>query len=252
MLQIVLLAGGLGTRLQSVAPDTPKAIVPVAGRPFIEHQFELLRKHGLTRALLCIGHFGEKIIAHVGDGSKFGMQVSYIQEDPKSLLGTGGALVNALPEIESEFAVMYGDSYLPVDYRDFVEKSRAQNRRAVMSVYRNGGLWDSSNTRIEGDRVVFYSKKSRPGECDFIDYGLTYFRREVIESYRSHLLPLDMATIQGGLVERGEMGAWEAPVRFYEIGKPEGLAELDAYLRGHGSNDWKSTGARLPETGTSR
>ncbi len=206
MIQVVILAGGLGTRLQSVAPNTPKAIVPVAGRAFVEHQFDLLRNCGLTRVLLCIGHFGEKIIAHVGDGSRFGMNVSYVQEDPRSLLGTGGALVNALPKIESEFVVMYGDSYLPVDYRDFVSKSRAQKRRAVMSVFRNSGLWDSSNTRVEGDRVVFYSKKSRPGECDFIDYGLTFFRREVIEGYRSQPLPLDMARIQGDLVARGEMG----------------------------------------------
>ena len=231
MIQVVILAGGLGTRLKSVAPDTPKAIVPVAGRAFVEHQFDLLRACGLSRVLLCIGHFGEKIIAHVGDGSRFGMSVSYVQEDPKKLLGTGGALVNALPKIESEFVVMYGDSYLPVDYRDFVSKSRAQNRRAVMSVFRNGGLWDSSNTRIEGDRVFFYSKKSKPGECDFIDYGLTYFHRDVIESYRAEPLPLDMARIQGDLVVRGEMGAWESPVRFYEIGKPEGLAELDGLLR---------------------
>ena len=234
-MQVVILAGGLGTRLRSVAPDTPKAIVPVAGRPFVDHQLALLQMNGLTDVLLCIGHFGEKIVAHVGDGSQFGMNVSYVQEDPKSLLGTGGALVNALANIEPEFVVMYGDSYLPVDFRDFVAKSRAQNRPAVMSVFRNGGLWDSSNTRVEGDRVTFYSKKSKPGECDFIDYGLTYFRREVIESYRSLPPPLDMAKIQGDLVARGEMGAWEAPVRFYEIGKPEGLAELDEFLRGRKS-----------------
>ncbi len=252
MLQVVILAGGLGTRLKSVAPDTPKAIVSVAGRPFIDHQMALLRSNGLTNVLLCIGHFGEKIIAHVGDGSEFGMKVSYVQEDPKALLGTGGALVNALPKIESEFVVMYGDSYLPVDYRDFVAKSRAQKRPAVMSVFRNGGQWDSSNTRIKGDRVIFYSKKAKPGECDFIDYGLIYYRREVIEAYRKQKMPLDMATIQGDLVTIKQMGAWESPVRFYEIGKPEGLAELDAYLRAKNSKDWKSTDAKLPKIGKSQ
>lgn len=230
-MQVVILAGGLGTRLQSMAPDTPKALVPVAGRPFVEHQFELLRRNGLREVLLCVGHFGEKIVAHCGDGARFGLKVSYVQEDPKRLLGTGGALVNALPAIAPEFVTMYGDSYLPVDYQDFVAACRAQKRPAVMSVFRNGGQWDASNTRVEGERVTFYSKKAAPGECDFIDYGLTYFQRAVIEGYRHRPLPLDMATIQGDLVERGGMGAWEAPVRFYEIGKPEGLAELDVFLR---------------------
>lgn len=248
-MQVVILAGGLGTRLRSVAPDTPKAIVPVAGKPFMDHQLALLRANGLTDVLLCIGHFGEKIVAHVGDGSEFGMKVSYVQENPKKLLGTGGALVNALPKLEREFLVMYGDSYLPVDYQDFIAKSRAQKRAAVMSVFRNGGQWDSSNTRIKDDRVVFYSKKAKPGECDFIDYGLIYFRREVIELYRKQKMPLDMATIQGDLVTIKHMGAWESPVRFYEIGKPEGLAELDALLGKKVSRVRKSANAKVPKTG---
>lgn len=232
MMQVVILAGGLGTRLQGVAPpDTPKVLVPVAGRPFIEHQFDLLRARGLTQVLLCVGHFGEKVQAHVGDGRRFGMQVAYAPEDPRRLLGTGGALVNALPHLAPSFLVLYGDSYLPVDYTAFARWFESAGAVAAMTVFRNEGQWDASNTRIEGERVVFYSKQARPGDADYIDYGMTAFRRSVIERYAETRPPLDLAHILSDLVQRHELGAYVVTQRFYEIGKPDGWAELDAYLR---------------------
>lgn len=230
-MQAVILAGGLGTRLRAVAPDTPKVLVPVAGHAFVEHQFALLRRSGLTRVLMCIGHFGERVKAHVGDGSRFGMKVDYAEEDPDRLLGTAGALVHALPRLEGVFLVMYGDSYLPTDYAAFARWFCQGARRAAMTVFRNEGRWDASNTRIRGDRVVFYSKKAKPGEAEFIDYGLSAYRREVMERYADRAPPLDLAQVQSDLVASGEMGAFEVHERFYEVGKPEGLAELEAVLR---------------------
>lgn len=230
-MQALILAGGMGTRLRSVAPDTPKSLVPVAGKPFIEHQFDLLRRNGLTEVVLCIGHLGEHIERHVGDGARFGIRVQYSREDGGQLLGTGGALVNALPLLQEAFMTMYGDSYLPIDYRAMIRWFVESSWPAAMSVYRNREQWDKSNTRIEGDRVVFFSKTAKRHEADCIDYGLTIFRKTVIALYSDAPLPLDMAVIQAELVARGELGAYVVTQRFYEIGKPEGLAELDALLR---------------------
>lgn len=229
-MQMVILAGGLGTRLRSVAPDTPKILVPVAGRPFVEHQFALLRRSGIFRVLLCVGHLGDRVEAAVGDGSRWGIQVSYAHENPSRLLGTGGALLNAWPQLEETFLVMYGDSYLPVDYAAFAAWFSGTRYAAAMTVFRNEGRWDPSNTRIEGDRVTFYSKKAAPGEAPYIDYGLSAYRRATLEAYRSQPLPLDLAKVQRDLVEVGRLGAFEVFERFYEVGKPEGLAELDARL----------------------
>lgn len=229
-MQVVIIAGGLGTRLKAVAPDLPKALVPVAGKPFIERQFELLQKHGFADVLLCVGHFADKIEKHVGDGSRFGMRIKYSYEDPAQLLGTGGALINALPLLHDSFFTLYGDSYLPTDYRAIARAFVAGGWRALMSVYRNEGRWDKSNVRVEGERVVFYSKAAKPGEADCIDYGLSAYRKSVIQTYREVTLPLDLARVQEDLVLRGEMGAFVVPDRFYEIGKPEGLAELDQLL----------------------
>lgn len=230
-MQVVILAGGLGVRLRAVAPDVPKSLVPVAGRPFIEHQFELLRRNKLTRVLLCVGYGADQVENHVGDGVRFGMQVEYSRESRDQLLGTGGALVHALPKLEATFLVLYGDSYLPIAYREVIRWFRARSWPAAMSVYQNREQWDKSNTRIEGDRVVFYSKQAKPDEADWIDYGLSIFRKTVIERYSTAELPLDLARIQSDLVRGADLGAYVVTQRFYEIGKPEGLAELDSFLR---------------------
>jgi NDP-sugar pyrophosphorylase family protein len=208
----------------------PKALIPVAGRPFIEHQFELLAPQGLRDVVLCIGHKGDMIVDHVGDGSRWEMNVSYAQEDPDNLLGTGGALVNALDQLQDAFFVLYGDSYLPCDYRMIVQTFQAQDVPGMMTVFHNKGQWDASNVRIADQRVVYYDKDADPTTVEYIDYGLTALRREVVEAYRESEMPLDMARIQGDLVTRGVMGACEVFERFYEIGKPEGLAELEELL----------------------
>lgn len=229
-MQVVILAGGLGTRLKSVAGFLPKCLVPVAGKPFIEHQFALLAAGGMRDVLLCVGYGGDQVQAHIGEGSRWGLRVRYACEDPASLRGTGGALVNALPLLDEAFMVMYGDSYLPIDYRALALRFLSSRDEALMTVFRNEGAWDASNVRIQGDRVVFYSKSARPGEADYIDYGLSLFRRACIQAYSGALLPLDLARIQADLVQRGAMLAHVAPRRFYEIGKPEGLAELERVL----------------------
>ena len=230
-LQTVILAGGLGTRLRGLAPDTPKILVPVAGRPFAEHQFALLQRSGIRRVLLCVGHLGDRVQAALGDGARWGLELSYVREDPARLLGTGGALLNALPQLESSFLVMYGDSYLPVDYAAFARWFTGTDYEAAMTVFRNEGRWDPSNTRIEGDRVVYYSKQAPPGTAPYIDYGLSAYRRDTLVRYLDRPRPLDLAAVQGDLVQAGRLGAYEVHQRFYEIGKPEGWAELDRKLR---------------------
>ena len=228
--QVVILAGGIGSRIQSVAGGQPKALISVAGRPFIEHQFALLTRSGLQDVLLCVGHLGEQIEHHVGDGAAWGMRVQYSRESPAHLLGTGGALVNALPLLQETFMVMYGDSFLPIDYAVFARAFVASDCPAMMSVFRNAGRWDRSNTRIAGGQIMYYDKHAPAGTTDCIDYGLTAFRRETIRPYTKRTVPLDLAVILQDLVARHELAAWEAPLRFYEIGKPEGLRELETAL----------------------
>lgn len=237
-MQIVILAGGLGTRLKAVAGNLPKALVPVAGRPFIEHQLELLRKNGCDDVLLCIGYKGEMIEEYLGDGAAFGLKISYSKESSARLLGTGGALINAFPLLHDRFMVLYGDSYLPTDYSRIGRVFAARNPLALMCVYRNENRWDRSNVQIEGHAVVFYSKKVGDKQLKYIDYGLSVYKKSVIEAYLHVALPLDLAQIQEELVGRRLMEAYVVKERFYEIGQPAGLAELEKYLaRQYGKRD---------------
>ena len=229
-MQVVILSGGLGTRLKCLDFEGPKAMVPVNGAPFVDYQLQLLARQQCFEVLMCIGYLGERIQAHVGDGSSHGMRVQYVRESPDKLLGTGGALVHALPLLDDEFVVMYGDSYLPLDMRAMMGWSQKSGLKAVMSVFRNEGQWDKSNVRVSGGKVSFYSKKAESGECDSIDYGLSYFRRDLIKSYENLPPPLDLGLIQQRLASAGDLGAYLVQERFYEVGTPEGIAALEAYL----------------------
>ena len=115
-LPVAILAGGLATRLRPVTEDTPKALLDVAGKPFVVRQLEYLRQQGIVRVVLCVGYLGEQIRAVVGDGSALGLEVLYSWDGPQ-LLGTGGALRHALSALGEQFMVLYGDSYLPIDFR---------------------------------------------------------------------------------------------------------------------------------------
>jgi len=229
---VVILAGGEGTRIRHLWPDIPKALIPVNGRPFIEHQLNLLASHGFRRVLICTGYGADRVEDFVGDGSRWGMKVTYSREAEDRLLGTGGALVNALGRLEERFMVLYGDAYLPIDYARAVAAYQAQPLPAMMCVFRNRGRWDRSNAAVRDGRVVRYDKKSPDADFEYIDYGVNFFARSIIERYALRPLPLDLAVIQSDLAAAGELAAYEVHTRFYEIGSPEGLRDLERFLAG--------------------
>lgn len=229
-IQTVVLAGGLGTRMRSLWPDKPKPLIPVAGRPFVDHQLSLLASRGLHRFLFCVGYRGEEIRNYVKDGSRWGIRVEYSEEPGEQLLGTGGALVKALPLLEDRFMVLYGDAYLPIDYRDPVTAFLRQEFPAMMCVYRNQGRWDRSNAEVRDGRVVRYCKVQIGEQFEYIDYGINFFEKSVIERYSGREMPLDLAVIQSELAAAGELAAYEVTQRFYEIGSLAGLRDLEEFL----------------------
>jgi N-acetyl-alpha-D-muramate 1-phosphate uridylyltransferase len=226
-LPVAVLAGGRATRLGDVAAETPKALLEVAGAPFVEHQLGLLRSHGIKRVVMLIGHLGERIREVVGDGSRLGLEVEYA-EDPPGLAGTAGALRGALPVLGGEFMLLYGDTYLRIDYAAVGEAFRASGKLGLLTVLRNQGRWDTSNTAIEGDRVVRHDKRDPDPSMEWIDYGLGALRAEALDAEPA---ASDLSDVYRVLAERGELAAFVATERFYEIGTPEALAETDAFLR---------------------
>jgi N-acetyl-alpha-D-muramate 1-phosphate uridylyltransferase len=228
-LPVAILAGGLATRLRPITEKIPKSLVTVAGRPFLIHQIEMLRAQGLRHLVLCIGHLGEMIQRDFGDGSAYGVKIDYSFDGDK-LLGTGGALRKALPFLGSEFFVLYGDSYLPIDFNAVADAYRASGKPALMTVYANHGKWDTSNVWFENGQIKVYDKKNRRPEMQYIDYGLSVFDARVFDSI-SLEQPTDLATVLMDLVATSQLAGYEVNKRFYEIGSPAGLAELDELLK---------------------
>lgn len=229
---VALLAGGLATRLRPLTESVPKALLEVAGRPFIDHQLDLLRESGIRRVVLCLGYLGERVEKHLGDGSARGMELCY-SYDGDRLLGTGGALRRAAPLLGEVFWVLYGDSYLPIDYRAVLRAFGRSDALGLMTVLENRNRWDASNVVYRGGKLLRYDKRARTPDMTYIDYGASLLRREALERIPPEA-PYSLAELYGVLVSEGKMIGYEVTERFYEIGSPEGLEETRAYLAARG------------------
>jgi NDP-sugar pyrophosphorylase family protein len=223
---ICVLAGGLGTRLGSHVRDTPKPLLPVAGEPFILHQLRLLARYGAREAVLCVGYLGEQIVERVGP-ERFGIKISYSHDGPTQL-GTLGAIRHAAPLLGPRFLVLYGDTYLRIDYAAAAAQWEASELPAMMTVLRNDGRWDTSNAEFEGARVVAYDKRAPTESMRWIDYGLGGLKDDALGQVDDHTS--DLADLYHELALRGELFGFAATERFYEIGSPSALAETDAFL----------------------
>jgi NDP-sugar pyrophosphorylase family protein len=236
-MQCVVLAGGLGTRMRPLTEQIPKALIEVGGEPFVDHQLRWLAAHGVSEVVLSVGYLGEMIESHVGSGTRFGVPVRYVHEG-RELRGTGGALRLAHDRgvLAAQFLVTYGDSYLPVDFGAVARAFERCGRPALMTVFQNGGRWDTSNVVFDAaaGAVTLYDKSRtlRPvQDFQYIDYGLSALDRTTIEREIAPDTKHDLATLFHGLSLRGDLAGFEIAQRFYEIGSPDGLADLEAHLR---------------------
>jgi len=225
MLPVAILAGGLGTRLYPMTERLPKALVEINGEPFLAHQLRLLRSRGIERVVLCIGQHGDRIREYARDGRCFGLSIEYSPDGPV-LLGTAGAIRQALPMLGDAFFVLYGDSYLPCSYAAVEQTFYATGLPGLMTVYRNEGRWDTSNVEYAAGRILAYDKKNRTPRMQYIDYGLGVFSA-VAFAASSHS---DLAALYRDLLTRQQLAACEVRERFYEIGSFEGMRELAGYL----------------------
>jgi len=225
---VAILAGGLATRLRPITEKIPKSLVPIAGRPFLAHQLEMLQARGIRRVVLCIGFLGEMIQREFGSEAH-GIQLDY-SFDGEKLLGTGGAIKRALPRLGKEFFILYGDSYLPAQYAPVAEAFHRSGKPGLMTVYRNEGKFDASNVVFRDGEIVVYDKKAKLPEMHHIDYGLSLFQSSVFDGYAADQV-FDLAEVMGRLVREKQLAGYEVLERFYEMGSPAGLAELETLLQ---------------------
>jgi len=228
MLPVAILAGGLATRLRPITEAIPKALIEVAGKPFIAHQLEYLRQQGITSVVLCVGYLGQMIKEVVGNGSNWNIQVTYSLDGPV-LLGTGGALKQALPILGEQFFILYGDSYLPINFAAVQDAFINSGRLGLMTILRNQNLWDRSNVHFGNGRIVEYNKEIITSQMHFIDYGLGVLKASALNKYSSECT-LDLSRVYNELSLQKELTGYEVFERFYEIGSKQGIEDTQIYL----------------------
>jgi NDP-sugar pyrophosphorylase family protein len=225
-MQCVILAGGLGTRMRPFTETCPKTLLPVRGRPFAWHQLHWLAAQGITEVIYSIGHQGDLIRRYWSEELSPVRSVRYVDEGER-LRGTAGALRLASDQgvLDESFFVIYGDSFLPVEFAPVWRAFQSSGLPALMTVLRNEGRWDRSNVIYEPGRVMLYDKAAAPG-MQYIDYGLSCFRRDIFNEQT----PSDLAVLFHQLSISGRLAAFQVQQRFYEIGSPAGLRDFDQYL----------------------
>jgi NDP-sugar pyrophosphorylase family protein len=224
-----ILSGGLATRLRPLTENYPKALVEVAGKPFVERQLTLLKKKGIQRIVICLGYMGHQVEQFVGNGERWGLRVDYSYDGPK-LLGTAGALQKARGYLGELFWVLYGDSYLDFDYRNVSDyfKREGAGKLGLMTVFANKNRWDTSNVIFKNDHILQYDKLTHSPEMNHIDYGATILRASALDLIPNP--PHDLAILYGQMVAAGLMLGYEVTQRFYEIGSRAGIEDADRYF----------------------
>ena len=225
---VLILAGGLGTRLGKLSKNTPKSLMNINGKPFIDYQLKYLKLQGVNEVVICTGYLGEQIKNYVGNGIKFNLKISY-SEDGSKKLGTGGAILKALGLLP-DFFVMYGDSFLQINVSKLQEYFLKNSSLVLMSIIKNDDKWDRSNLALKENNIIFYNKLKTSKKMHYIDYGISLISKKSFFKYNFddvfdlsefyNLLSID-SLIHGYIINK----------RFYEIGSEKGILETEEFLK---------------------
>ena len=228
-MQIVILCGGLATRLKPLTEKITKSMIEIGGKPFLEHQLNLLKKNNIFDIVLCIGHKGEYIESYFGDGSRFGVRIKYSREK-EELLGTGGALKQAESLLDEVFLVIYGDSYLPFNFKAAVDYFNEFNKLGLMVVYKNQNRYEKSNVVVKDNLVIEYSKEGLDKKMEYMDYGVSIFKKKALK-FLPENTHCDLSQLHLSLIEKDQLMAFESKIRFYEAGSFPGIEEFKRYIK---------------------
>lgn len=228
-MQIVILSGGLATRLNSLKLDVPKSMIEIKGKPFLLHQIELLKKNKLFNIVLCVGHLGDQIINYFGDGSRFGVNIQYSWEED-TLLGTGGAIKKASPLLDDNFLIIYGDSYLDFNYNRYIKYFYGAGILSLMTVYLNNDTIDKSNVTYKNGQVINYDKRGKQRLNYYIDYGATILSKKLLNMIPKNEF-YDLSDLFTELSNKKLLFGYEISNRFYEIGSVKGIRDFEDYVK---------------------
>ena len=227
-LPLVILAGGLGKRLELKTQNIPKAMIDIFGTPFISRQLNYLKKQGFKKIIICTAYLGNKIKDYIGDGANFDLNIVY-SDDGDQLLGTGGAIKKALNLIGTDFFILYGDSFLPINFSLVEKVFISGDKPALMTVLKNNGQWDTSNAYLK-NQLIYYNKKNPKKDMNYIDYGLSVVNNSIFDDF-PNTKSFDLADVFEKLSKNEQLAGYEVNERFYEIGSKKGLDETINFFK---------------------
>jgi N-acetyl-alpha-D-muramate 1-phosphate uridylyltransferase len=228
MFPVAILAGGLSTRLRPLTESIPKAMVPINGIPFIDYQLHYLKHQGIEKVVLCVGYLGHIIEKHVANGSQYGINITY-SYDGDTYLGTGGALIKALDLLDDNFFILYGDSFLPIEFKHIQDAFLQNQYPALMTIYKNQNQGDKSNVRLISSNLIEYNKKNPVPDMHYIDYGLSIVSKSIFKDIQTPSF-LDLSDIFTDLSLHYQLSGIHVHKPFYEIGTPKGLLRTQNFL----------------------
>ena len=228
---VLILAGGLGTRLGKLTMKIPKSMIEINNQPFFIHQLNLLKSKGAKNIHFCLGHYSDILVKNIKKSIFYQDLNITFSFDGEKLLGTGGAIKNAFEYLSDEFFVMYGDSYLDVNLNEILQsfKKIKKNQEGLMTVFKNDKKFDTSNVIFRNNYVTNYSKINLVDEMNYIDYGIGILNKEHFKKYRKNEA-FDLSILYENLSKKSRLIGFEVNKRFYEIGSHIGIKDLSNYL----------------------
>ena len=227
-MHLLILAGGLATRLKPLSFKLPKSLIDINGKPFIHYQLKYIQDQGIEKVTLCIGYKGEMIKNYVGNGNNWGLDVTYSSDWP-NLLGTGGAIQKALPFVSEDFFVLYGDSFLPINYLEILSYYRKKRLNNLITIYKNKNLFDKSNIIFDGNKILLYDKVNLNKEMNYIDYGLSILNKTLFKDIKINQ-NFDLGELFKTLSYSNKLNGIEIKKRFYEIGSFKGIEDTSEFF----------------------
>ena len=223
---VIILAGGKATRLGKIAKNTPKSLIKINNHPFLYHQLIYLEKQGIKEVIICAGHLGFKIKKFI-EKKKINLKIKYFN-DGKKLLGTGGAIKKILPFVKNNFFVMYGDSYLPINFRNVQKLYINSKKLGLITIYKNKNKLDKSNITLKSGNIYYDKFKPIKG-MHYIDYGLNILNKRVFK-YFNLKKKFDLAEVLNLISKKNLLTFMLVKKRFYEIGSLNGIKDTEDFL----------------------
>ena len=228
MFPVVILSGGLGTRIKSKTKNHPKALLDIEGKPFIVRQLEYLSSQNIKKVIICAGYLGDQIQKVIGNGDAYNINVEY-SFDGEVLLGTGGSIKKALYKLDEIFFILYGDSYLPISFKKVQDFFLKRNTSALMTIYKNESKFDKSNVYFK-NKTIIYNKDNPTAEMKYIDYGLNLVNKKIFNKFMNNDI-FDLSEVFTYLSENSMLNVMEIYDRFYEVGSEKGLINTIDYFK---------------------